>query len=111
AHLGRLSMNRSICAALAAAAAACAAWSAPAPAQGNATPNYAELKPHLDGTIPRTVPPFPFAAFPIDTRPMFDTFAWQNFIAVMWPSAAGEPGPYRPGDPAAFGKYDRDLQP
>lgn len=73
--------------------------------------DYSHLQPRLSGDLPREVPRFPFAAFPIDTRPMFDTFAWQNFIALWWPSRAGEAGPYRPDDAAVFGKYDRDLQP
>ncbi|HJY05437.1 MAG TPA: hypothetical protein VJ323_03925, partial [Bryobacteraceae bacterium] len=46
-------------------------------------PNYGQLKPVLNGNMPRVVPAFPFAAAPVDTRPMFDYFMWQNFIAAM----------------------------
>ena len=38
---------------------------------------------------------------------MFDTFAWQNFIALWWPSRAGEAGPYRPDDSGVFGNLPR----
>jgi len=82
------------------------------PVTAQTTPDYSKLKPTLSGDIPRTVPSFPFSAFPIDTRPMFDTFAWQNFIAVMWPSMADAHGePYKPDDPSVFGKYDARLAP
>ena len=80
-------------------------------AQGD-KPDYAQLKPSLSGVVPREVPPFPFAAFPVDTRPMFDYFSWQNFIALMWPSLAASHGePFKPSDPSVFGKYDDTLQP
>lgn len=75
--------------------------------------NYSALHPVLKGDMPRQVPEFPFAAYPIDTRPMFDTFMWQNFIAAMWPSRPEDHGePYRPGDPAVFQRgYVDGLQP
>jgi hypothetical protein len=74
--------------------------------------DYSHLQPQLSGSLPGEVPHFPFAAFPIDTRPMFDTFAWQSFIALMWPGGTENPGePYKPDDPSVFGKYDRELQP
>lgn len=75
--------------------------------------DYSRLKPVLSGEIPRQVPDFPFAAFPLDTRPMFDTFMWQNFIAVMWPSRPEDHGePYHPDDPAVFQQgYVNGLQP
>ena len=65
--------------------------------------NYSRLTPVLKGRIPTQVPEFPFAAFPIDTRPMFDTFLWQNFIAVLWPSRPESHGePFQPDDPKVF---------
>jgi len=75
--------------------------------------DYSALKPVLRGDMPRQVPDFPFAAFPVDTRPMFDTFMWQNFIAAMWPSRPEDRGePFRPGDPAVFARgYVDGLQP
>lgn len=76
------------------------------------TVDYSRLTPALTGHGPREVPHFPFSAFPIDTRPMFDHFLWQSFIALMWPSEAkGEGAPYQPDDPSVFGKYDARLQP
>jgi hypothetical protein len=76
-------------------------------------PDYGKLKPVLSGNIPRLVPEFPFSSFPIDTRPMFDYFAWENFIAVMWPSRPEDRGePYKPNDPAVMNAgYVNGLQP
>jgi hypothetical protein len=75
--------------------------------------SYSQLTPVLKGEIPRQVPDFPFAAYPLDTRPMFDTFMWQNFVAIMWPSRPEDHGePYRPNDPAVFQRgYVDGLQP
>lgn len=75
--------------------------------------DYSALRPVLRGDVPRVVPEFPFAAYPIDTRPMFDTFMWQNFVAVMWPSRPEDHGePFRPDDPAVFQRgYVNGLQP
>ncbi len=82
-------------------------------AQAQQPVDYSALKPVLRGDMPRQVPDFPFAAYPLDTRPMFDTFMWQNFIAAMWPSRPEDHGePYRPGDPAVFQRgYVDGLQP
>lgn len=81
-------------------------------AQAQTKPDYNQIKPTLNGNIPREVPPFSISAFPIDTRPLFDFFAWQNFIALQWPSREQDLGaPYRPDDPAVFGHYTADLQP
>jgi hypothetical protein len=84
-----------------------------ATAQAQQQVDYAGLRPVLRGDMPRQVPEFPFAAYPIDTRPMFDTFMWQNFIAAMWPSRPGDHGePYRPNDPTVFQRgYVDGLQP
>lgn len=75
--------------------------------------SYSHLTPVLKGQIPRQVPEFPFAAYPLDTRPMFDTFMWQNFVAIMWPSRPEDHGePYRPDDPSVFQRgYVDGLQP
>jgi hypothetical protein len=98
--------------ALAAAAVLALNSTAPVQAQSLPVPDYSALKPELSGEIPRVVPEFPFAAAPIDTRPMFDTFMWQNFIAIMWPSLAADHGsPYQPDNPGVFGKYDDRLLP
>ncbi len=74
-----------------------------ASASAQQKPDYNKLKPVLNGNIPREVPKFPFSAFPIDTRPMFDYFMWQNFVALMWPADA-HGTPYQPDNPAVFGK-------
>lgn len=75
--------------------------------------DYGRLVPTLQGEIPRQVPDFPFGAYPIDTRPMFDTFMWQNFVALLWPSRPEDRGePYSPGDPEVFRRgYAGGLQP
>src|SRR5262249_42894981 len=71
------------------------------------------LTPVLKGRIPTQVPEFPFAAYPIDTRPMFDSFLWQNFLAVMWPSRPDSHGePLQPDDPKVFQRgYVNGLEP
>jgi hypothetical protein len=79
-------------------------------ASAQQAPDYSQLRPTLNGNIPREVPAFPFSAFPIDTRPMFDYFMWQNFIALMWPADA-HGTPFQPDNPAVFGKYDAGRQP
>ena len=83
------------------------------PGEAQQAPNYSRLTPALKGRIPTQVPDFPFSAFPIDTRPMFDTFQWQSFIAVMWPSKPDSGGePFQPDDPQTFKKgYVNGLQP
>jgi hypothetical protein len=75
--------------------------------------DYGALRPVLRGEVPRQVPDFPFAAYPLDTRPMFDYFMWQNFVALMWPSRPQDHGePYNPGDPETFRRgYVDGLQP
>jgi len=84
-----------------------------APASAQQRPDYRKLAPTLSGRIPTQVPDFPFAAFPIDTRPMFDTFLWENFLAILWPSRPESHGePFRPEDPAVFkAGYVNGLQP
>jgi hypothetical protein len=66
-------------------------------------PDYSKLKASLSGNVPHVVDEFPFSALPITTRPFFDYFMWQNFIALMWPSRPQDHGePYRPDDPSIF---------
>lgn len=73
---------------------------------------HADHEPMLDGNIPRTLPSLPRAVLPTDTRTRLDTFAWQNFIALMWPSlASGDGEPYEPDDPGVFARYDAQLAP
>jgi hypothetical protein len=86
---------------------------AAAPVEAQQRPDYRRLTPALRGRIPTQVPEFPFAAFPIDTRPMFDSFLWQSFIALMWPSRPDSHGePFRPDDPAVFQRgYVDGMQP
>jgi hypothetical protein len=76
-------------------------------------PDYGKLAPVLSGNIPTAVPHFPFSALPRETRPMFDTFMWQNFIAVMWPSRPEDHGePYHPDDPQIWAQgYVNGRQP
>jgi len=84
----------------------------PAVGLAQAKPDYKQIQPRLNGHIPREVPRFPISSFPIDTRPLFDYFAWQNFIAVMWPAQAQDLGaPYKPDDASVFGRYSPALQP
>lgn len=62
--------------------------------------------PTLSGEVPRVVPPFPIWTSGVQQRPFFDTFAWQNFIALAWPADPDAHGvPYRPDDPSVFGDY------
>ncbi len=76
------------------------------------TPDYGPLKPVLKGDMPGVVPAFPFAAAPVDTRPMFDYFMWQNFIAAMWPAQPGSHGqPLQPDNPNIFRNPPANTQP
>lgn len=62
--------------------------------------------PELSGHVPLAVPTFPIWYSGVQQRPFFDVFAWQNFIALMWPAEPGSHGePYRPDDPSVFGDY------
>ncbi|BCM87601.1 hypothetical protein [Methylobacterium indicum] len=83
------------------------------PAAAQQQPDYSKLTPAVHGRIPRVVPAFPFSAIPRETRPMFDQFLWQNFIAIMWPSRPQDLGePYRPDDPEVWRRgYVDGLQP
>lgn len=68
--------------------------------------------PELSGEVPRVVPPFPIWYSGVQQRPFFDTFVWQNFIALMWPAEPGSHGvPFRPDDPSVFGDYSNGRVP
>ena len=72
-------------------------------------PDYAKLVPRLNGNMPSVVPSYPISALPVSTRPMFDSFMWQNFIAAVWPALRQAPGiPILPNDAAAFRGGYRD---
>jgi hypothetical protein len=69
-----------------------AAWSAAQPALAQEQPDYKRLVARLSGHMPSAVPGYPISALPVSTRPMFDTFMWQNFIAAVWPALPQAPG-------------------
>ena len=76
----------------------------------NSDPNvpdgpYANLVPVLSGEIPLEVPspPAEVQDDPVLTRPFFDTFSWQSFIALSWPADPANRGvPIEPGSPEHF---------
>lgn len=51
---------------------------------------YDMLKPEIDSTLPSNVPlPSVYGGSPSDSlasRPLFDYFSWQSFIALAWPA-------------------------
>jgi hypothetical protein len=66
---------------------------------------YASLVPKLSGAIPLEVslPPAEFEDDPVKSRPFFDTFSWQSFIALSWPADPANRGiPLEPGSPTRF---------
>lgn len=61
--------------------------------------------PYLSGVIPTVVPPRPDTASgsPTTSRPWFDVFSWQSFIALNWPADSTRRGTaLSPGDSSAF---------
>jgi hypothetical protein len=59
--------------------------------------------PLLSGQLPHVVPPPPGGLTPEQERPWFDTFSWQEFIALNWPAVANQRGvPDHPDDPQVF---------
>lgn len=61
--------------------------------------------PYLSGVIPTLVPPRADTASgsPTTSRPWFDVFSWQSFIALNWPaSAQGRGNAQSPNDSSAF---------
>lgn len=71
---------------------------------------YAELTPILSGEIPLEVPepPADIIDDPVLTRPFFDTFSWQSFIALSWPADLLNRGvPIEPNSPDKFRQTNR----
>lgn len=61
--------------------------------------------PYLSGVIPTLVPPRPDTASgsPTTSRPWFDVFSWQSFIALNWPaSSQGRGNAQAPNDSSVF---------
>lgn len=66
---------------------------------------YVALIPVLSGEIPLEVPvpPTDILDDPVLTRPFFDTFSWQSFIALSWPADPMNRGvPIEPSSPETF---------
>jgi hypothetical protein len=111
---------RTLCAAapalLALALAACGSGdeAAPPPQAGGATNGVTTgpvpplppglPAPYLSGIVPTVVPPRPDSATtPEASRPWFDVFSWQSFIALSWPaSQQGRGNPQAPQDSTVF---------
>ncbi len=59
--------------------------------------------PKLSSDFPHLVPQPPDGLTPEQERPWFDTFSWQEFIALNWPALENQRGvPKNPNDAAAF---------
>ncbi len=59
--------------------------------------------PVLSGNIPIVIPPHDISLSSTDSRPFFDVFSWQSFIALNWPVLSNQPGvPDQPGNPQVF---------
>lgn len=59
--------------------------------------------PVLSGNIPVVIPAHDTSLSPTDSRPFFDVFSWQSFIALNWPALAGQPGvANQPNNPRIF---------
>jgi hypothetical protein len=57
----------------------------------------------LSSDFPHLVPHPPAGLTPEQERPWFDTFSFQEFIALNWPALQGQRGiPMSPNDPATF---------
>jgi len=66
---------------------------------------YSSLVPVLSGEVPSEVPlpPAEIEDDPVLSRPFFDTFSWQSFIALSWPADPANRGvPLEPDSPALF---------
>ncbi|MFZ2406312.1 MAG: hypothetical protein WAW41_14320 [Methylobacter sp.] len=60
-------------------------------------------KPVISSTIPLQVPPRPAGLSPTDSRPYFDVFSWETFLALNWPAKQGARGvPVQPNKPSVF---------
>ncbi len=59
--------------------------------------------PYLSGVIPTLVPPRPDSVTtPQGSRPWFDVFSWQSFIALTWPAGQTRGTAQSPADSAAY---------
>jgi hypothetical protein len=60
--------------------------------------------PYLSGVVPTAIPALPDSVTtPEGSRPWFDVFSWQSFIALNWPaSTQGRGNPQSPADSSAF---------
>ena len=59
--------------------------------------------PKLLGVIPIKLPPHNTSLSPEQSRPFFDSFSWQSFVALNWPAAPNKRGiAIKPTDPAFF---------
>ncbi|HEX6910624.1 MAG TPA: hypothetical protein VF142_09515 [Longimicrobium sp.] len=82
----------------------------PEPAAGNVTTGPVPPlppglpAPYLSGVIPTVVPPrADSVTTPEGSRPWFDVFSWQSFIALNWPAQSGTRGAAaNPSDSSAF---------
>jgi hypothetical protein len=70
----------------------------------SAAQKAAPPSPVLSGQLPHVVPPPPGSVTTSEqARPWFDTFSWQEFIALNWPAVANQRGvPDHPDDPQVF---------
>ena len=90
---------------IAMAAVACADNNSNQTDLNQSTGPYAGLTPLLSGNIPLEVPlpPADIINDPVLSRPFFDTFSWQSFIALSWPADAANRGiPIEPNSPEKF---------
>lgn len=59
--------------------------------------------PVISGDMPVAIPPHDTSLSPTDSRPFFDVFSWQSFIALNWPVVQGKPGvANQPDNPQVF---------
>jgi hypothetical protein len=85
------------------------AQTAPASAASAATPQ--PPAPVLSGNLPLTVNIPSGVSTPEQARPFFDSFSWQEFIALNWPAAKSPRGtPNQPNDPDTFLKAANGTQ-
>lgn len=81
-----------------------AAPAASAPARMTPSPPPPPPPPVLSGNLPLTVTIPSKVNSPEEARPFFDSFSWQELIALNWPAAPNGPrgAPDRPNDPGVF---------
>ncbi|MEY2484250.1 MAG: hypothetical protein QOK24_2778 [Verrucomicrobiota bacterium] len=81
----------------------------PSPATRAASPTAASPTPlpfplpTLSGVIPTKLPAHNTSLSPEQSRPFFDSFSWQSFVALNWPAVPGKRGEaLKPTDPGFF---------